>query len=110
MRASRVESRERRQTSLAHARGQDSDLGSRVVGGAGLVLTEMTDVLAEGRISLHCAGMYSPEHVPAWELMLQLVQGALDNDPPSSVGSHRPVAAPSDIQPQPRRDVSRYRA
>src|SRR6202043_2502671 len=36
-------------------------LGSRAVGGAGLVLTEMTDVLPEGRISLHCAGMYSPE-------------------------------------------------
>ena len=36
-------------------------LGSRAVGGAGLVITEMTDVMAEGRISLHCAGMYAPE-------------------------------------------------
>src|SRR5262249_47245039 len=41
-------------------------LGSRAIGGAGLVIAEMTDVLPEGRISLHCAGMYSPEHVPAW--------------------------------------------
>ncbi|HZO44578.1 MAG TPA: bifunctional salicylyl-CoA 5-hydroxylase/oxidoreductase [Xanthobacteraceae bacterium] len=42
-------------------------LGSRAVGGAGLVITEMTDVLPEGRISLHCAGMYAPEHVGAWK-------------------------------------------
>jgi anthraniloyl-CoA monooxygenase len=41
-------------------------LGSRAVGGAGLVISEMTDVLPEGRISLHCAGMYAPEHVDAW--------------------------------------------
>jgi len=42
-------------------------LGSRAVGGAGLVITEMTDVLPEGRISQHCAGMYAPEHVGAWK-------------------------------------------
>jgi anthraniloyl-CoA monooxygenase len=48
-------------------------LGSRAVGGAGLVLTEMTDVLPEGRISLHCAGMYSPAHVPAWERVVKFV-------------------------------------
>jgi anthraniloyl-CoA monooxygenase len=48
-------------------------LGSRAVGGAGLVLTEMTDVLPEGRISLHCAGMYAPEHVPAWERVVKFV-------------------------------------
>ena len=48
-------------------------LGSRAVGGAGLVLTEMTDVLPEGRISLHCAGMYAPAHVPAWERVVKFV-------------------------------------
>ncbi|HWF96842.1 MAG TPA: bifunctional salicylyl-CoA 5-hydroxylase/oxidoreductase [Xanthobacteraceae bacterium] len=48
-------------------------LGSRAMGGAGLVLTEMTDVLPEGRISLHCAGMYSPEHVAAWERVVKFV-------------------------------------
>jgi anthraniloyl-CoA monooxygenase len=48
-------------------------LGSRAVGGAGLVLTEMTDVLPEGRISLHCAGMYSLAHVPAWERVVKFV-------------------------------------
>ncbi len=38
-------------------------LGSRAIGGAGLIIAEMTDVLPEGRISLHCAGMYKAEHV-----------------------------------------------
>jgi anthraniloyl-CoA monooxygenase len=48
-------------------------LGSRAVGGAGLVITEMTDVLPEGRISLHCAGMYAPEHVTAWRRVVDFV-------------------------------------
>ena len=41
-------------------------LGSRALGGAGLVITEMTDVLPEGRITFGCAGMYEHEHVEAW--------------------------------------------
>ena len=41
--------------------------GSRAIGGAGLIITEMTDVSPEGRISAHCAGMYKPEHVDAWK-------------------------------------------
>ena len=48
-------------------------LGSRAVGGAGLVITEMTDVLPEGRISLHCAGMYKPEHVGAWKRVVDFI-------------------------------------
>jgi anthraniloyl-CoA monooxygenase len=48
-------------------------LGSRAIGGAGLVITEMTDVLPEGRISLHCAGMYAAEHVPAWKRVVDFV-------------------------------------
>ncbi len=48
-------------------------LGSRAIGGAGLVISEMTDVLPEGRISLHCAGMYAPEHVPAWKRVTDFV-------------------------------------
>jgi anthraniloyl-CoA monooxygenase len=54
-------------------------LGSRAIGGAGLVLTEMTDVLPEGRISLHCAGMYSPEHVAAWERVVKFVHAHSDS-------------------------------
>ncbi|MEQ9198674.1 MAG: FAD-dependent monooxygenase, partial [Rhodospirillales bacterium] len=41
--------------------------GSRAQGGAGLVITEMTDVSAEGRITPGCAGIYSDEHVTAWK-------------------------------------------
>ncbi len=48
-------------------------LGSRALGGAGLVITEMTDVSAAGRISPGCAGMYQPEHVAAWRRVTDFV-------------------------------------
>ncbi|HTR19641.1 MAG TPA: bifunctional salicylyl-CoA 5-hydroxylase/oxidoreductase [Gemmatimonadales bacterium] len=48
-------------------------LGARAVGGAGLVMTEMTDVNREGRISPACTGMYKPEHVPAWQRIVDFV-------------------------------------
>lgn len=48
-------------------------LGSRAIGGAGLVLTEMTDVSRDGRITPGCAGMYKPEHVPAWKRIVDFV-------------------------------------
>ena len=48
-------------------------LGSRAVGGAGLVMTEMTDVSREGRISPGCAGMYLPAHVEAWRRIVEFV-------------------------------------
>jgi anthraniloyl-CoA monooxygenase len=48
-------------------------LGARAMGGAGLIFTEMTDVSAEGRITPGCAGMYSPEHVPAWKRIVDYV-------------------------------------
>ena len=48
-------------------------LGSRAMGGAGLILTEMTDVSPEGRISPGCAGMYKPEHVGAWRRIVEFV-------------------------------------
>ena len=49
------------------------NLGSRAVGGAGLVIAEMTDVSREGRISPGCTGMYRPEHVPAWRRIVEFV-------------------------------------
>ena len=48
-------------------------LGSRGVGGAGLVITEMTDVTPEGRITKGCAGMYDRAHVGAWKQIVQFV-------------------------------------
>jgi anthraniloyl-CoA monooxygenase len=50
-------------------------LGSRAVGGAGLVYAEMTDVSAEGRISPGCAGLYRTEHVGAWKRIVDFVHG-----------------------------------
>lgn len=48
-------------------------LGSRAVGGAGLVITEMTDVLPEGRITLGCAGLYERSHREAWQRIVDFV-------------------------------------
>jgi anthraniloyl-CoA monooxygenase len=42
-------------------------LGSRAVGGAGLIFTEMTIPAAEGRISPGCAGIYTDAHEAAWK-------------------------------------------
>lgn len=50
-------------------------LGSRAVGGAGLVYAEMTDVSREARISPGCAGLYKPEHVGAWKRIVDFVHG-----------------------------------
>jgi 2,4-dienoyl-CoA reductase-like NADH-dependent reductase (Old Yellow Enzyme family) len=41
-------------------------LGSRAVGGAGLVIAEATAVLPEGRISPYDTGIWSGAHVDAW--------------------------------------------
>lgn len=48
-------------------------LGSRAVGGAGLVMAEMTDISPEARISYGCTGLYRPEHVPAWKRITDFV-------------------------------------
>jgi anthraniloyl-CoA monooxygenase len=48
-------------------------LGSRAQGGAGLVLTEMTNVRADGRISPGCAGMWRKEHMNAWKRVVDFV-------------------------------------
>ena len=48
-------------------------IGVRAVGGAGLVITEMTDVSRDGRISPGCTGLYKPEHVGAWKRIVDFV-------------------------------------
>src|SRR6058998_3411335 len=52
------------------------NLGSRAVGGAALVIAEMTDVSREGRISPGCTGMYKPEHLAAWKRIVDFVHAA----------------------------------
>ncbi|CAG0955094.1 anthraniloyl-CoA monooxygenase [Planctomycetaceae bacterium] len=48
-------------------------LGSRAVGGAGLIIAEATAVAPEGRITPGCAGIYRDEHVPAWKRVVDFV-------------------------------------
>ncbi|MCB9753887.1 MAG: bifunctional salicylyl-CoA 5-hydroxylase/oxidoreductase [Myxococcales bacterium] len=48
-------------------------LGSRAIGGAALVIAEMTDVSRDGRISPGCAGLYKPEHQAAWRRVVEFV-------------------------------------
>src|SRR5437899_2952721 len=52
------------------------NLGSRAVGGAALVVAEMTDVSREGRITPGCTGMYKAEHVAAWKRIVDFVHAA----------------------------------
>ena len=48
-------------------------LGSRALGGAGLVITEMTDVSPEGRITLGCTGIWNAEQETAWRRIVEFV-------------------------------------
>jgi anthraniloyl-CoA monooxygenase len=50
-------------------------LGARALGGAGLILTEMTCISPEARISLGCTGMYRPDHAAAWKRVVDFVHG-----------------------------------
>ncbi len=47
--------------------------GSRAIGGAGLMFTEMTDVSALARISPGCTGMYTDEQEAAWKRIVDFV-------------------------------------
>jgi anthraniloyl-CoA monooxygenase len=53
-------------------------LGSRAIGGAGLVMAEMTDVSRDARISPWCAGLYAESHVSAWKRIVDFVHGESD--------------------------------
>ena len=54
-------------------------LGSRAVGGAGLLIAEASAVSPEGRISPADAGLYRDEHVAAWAPVTAFIraQGAV---------------------------------
>lgn len=47
---------------------------SRAVGGAGLIIMEMTDVEPDGRISDYDLGLWSDEHIPAFKRIITEVQ------------------------------------
>lgn len=48
-------------------------LGSRAIGGAGLLLTEMTNVSAAGRITLGCTGLYSTSQIEGFRRIVDFV-------------------------------------
>ena len=50
-------------------------LGSRAMGGAGMVFAEMTCVSADARITPGCPGLYKPEHTAAWKRIVDYVHG-----------------------------------
>jgi anthraniloyl-CoA monooxygenase len=45
----------------------------RAKGGAGLVITEMTCVSADARITPGCTGIYTPEHEAAWRRIVDFI-------------------------------------
>ncbi|MEM8931798.1 MAG: bifunctional salicylyl-CoA 5-hydroxylase/oxidoreductase [Acidobacteriota bacterium] len=53
-------------------------LGSRAVGGAGLVITEATHISPEGRITPRCAGLWNDEHQAAWTRVVDFVHSQTD--------------------------------
>jgi len=51
-------------------------LGSRAVGGAGLVVAEATNVSAEGRITPGCTGLWNEAQAAAWRRIVEFVHGS----------------------------------
>jgi 2,4-dienoyl-CoA reductase-like NADH-dependent reductase (Old Yellow Enzyme family) len=71
-------------------------LGSRAVGGAGLVLTEATAVTADGRISPYDLGLYRDEHVETLSRIAHFIssQGAVPGMQLSHAGRKASTDAP----------------
>lgn len=73
-------------------------LGSRAVGGAGLVMTEATAVSPEGRISPQDAGVWSDAHAAAYAPVTKFIksQGAIAGIQLAHAGRKASTAAPWD--------------
>ena len=52
--------------------------GARAQGGAGLLVTEMTDIAADARITPGCAGLYNDKHESAWKRIVDFVHAQGD--------------------------------
>jgi len=53
-------------------------LGARALGGAALVMAEMTCPSADARITPGCPGLYAPEHTVAWRRIVDFVHANSD--------------------------------
>ncbi len=71
-------------------------LGSRAVGGAGLVLTEASAVSPEGRISPSDAGLWSGAHAASWRQIARFIrdQGSIAGVQLAHAGRKASTAAP----------------
>lgn len=71
-------------------------LGSRAVGGAGLIIQEATAVAADGRITPTDAGIYKDEHVEKWQQITRFIheQGALTGIQLAHAGRKASCAVP----------------
>lgn len=71
-------------------------LGSRAVGGAGLVMTEATAVSPEGRISNHDLGLWDDRQIPSYREIVTFIrsQGAIAGMQIAHAGRKGSTAAP----------------
>lgn len=68
---------------LTYAAGPDGNptdfhlvhYGARAMGGAGLVITEMTAISEDGRITPACPGLYADSHVASWRRIVDFIHG-----------------------------------
>ena len=68
-------------------------LGSRAMGGAGLVFAEMTCVSADGRITAGCPGLYHPAHTQAWGRIVDFIHANTDAKVAIQLGHAGPKGA-----------------
>lgn len=52
--------------------------GSRAMGGAALIMTEMTNISQDARISPGCTGIYNDAHEAAWKRIVDFVHSGTD--------------------------------
>ena len=81
--ASRTASSSRRWRNTARSTARPTDwhlvhYAERAKGGAGLVITEMTCVSPEGRITPGCTGLYAPAHEAAWKRIVDFIHAETD--------------------------------
>ena len=62
-----------RRSTARRATSTSSTSARAAIGGAGLVMTEMICVSAEGRITPGCGGLYRDEHTTAWRRIVDFV-------------------------------------
>lgn len=75
-------------------------LGSRAVGGAGLVIAEATGVSPEGRISPGCTGLWNDNQLEAWKPIVEFIQeqGSLAGIQLAHAGRKGSTAKPWDAE------------